>query len=119
MRWSLILLISVTVLSTLSVALVIPPSESSVDLERHVSMKASSKKYRKNAESHPFRYKIDAVKGTMTRDKLHEDIRVAYGKRMKLAPKTDAGISWAITLNIWAAFANTLFFLLSFFFSFR
>jgi len=90
MRWSLILSTSLTVLSTLSVALVIPLSESSVDLERRAGgAKASSKTYRKNSESHDYAYKFDQT-GGVTREKLKPSERQANGQKMIKIPKTDA-----------------------------
>jgi hypothetical protein len=88
MRWSLILSISLTVLSTLSVALVIPSS--SVDLERRAGgAKTSSKTYRKNSEEHDYAYKFDQS-GAVTREKLKPADRPANGKKMLMIPKTDA-----------------------------
>jgi hypothetical protein len=87
MRWSLILS-TITVLSTLSVALVIPSSP--VDLERRAGgAKASSKTYRKNAEGHDYAYKFDHT-GAVTREKLKAADRPANGKKMLKIPKTDA-----------------------------
>ena len=100
MRWSLILSTSLTVLSTLSVALVIPLSESSVDLERRAGgAKASSKTYRKNSERHDYAYKFDQT-GGVTREKLKASERPANGQKMIKIPKTDAGKSIALNTYI-------------------
>lgn len=96
MRWSLILSTSLTVLSTLSVALVIPTFESSIDLERRgETAKASSKTYRKNSEKHDYAYKFDKS-GGVTREKLKASERPANGKQVIKIPKTDAGKSIAL-----------------------
>ena len=87
MRWSLIL--SITVLSTFSAALVIPTSDF-VDLERRAGAKASSKTYRKKSEDHDYAYKFDHT-GAVTREKLKPEERSAKGKLRLLIPKTDAG----------------------------
>ena len=95
MRWSLILSISLTVLSTLSVALVIPSSyESSVDLERRGGdAKTSSKTYRKNSEKHDYAYKFDhSLASAVTHEKPKPGDRPANGKKMPMIPKTDAGM---------------------------
>jgi predicted GNAT family acetyltransferase len=87
MRWSLILSTSL-VLSTLSVALVIPSEF--VELERRAGgAKASSKTYRKNSENHGYAYKFDKA-GGVTREKLKAADRQAHGKKMLMIPKTDA-----------------------------
>jgi len=83
MRWSLILSTSLTVLSTLSIALVIP-SESSIDLERRAGGAKSS--YRKNSENHDYAYKFDQS-GAVTREKLKSSDRSINGKKI---PNTDA-----------------------------
>ena len=91
MRWSLILSTSLTVLSTLSVALVIP-AEPSIDLERRAGgAKTSSKAYRKNSEKHDYAYKFDKS-GAVSREKLKKGDRPANGKKMLMIPKTDAGM---------------------------
>jgi len=88
MRWSLILSTSVFVLSTLSVALVIPSSF--VDLERRTKgAKTSSKVYRQNSQNHDYAYKFDNT-GAVTREKLKPEDRPANGKKMLMIPKTDA-----------------------------
>lgn len=90
MRWSLILS-SLTVVSTFSAALVIPLTDSYVDLERRAGgAKASSKTYRKNSESHDYAYKFDKS-GGVTREKLKPADRPANGKKVLMIPKTDAG----------------------------
>jgi hypothetical protein len=89
MRWSLILSTSLAVLSTLSVALVIPSEF--VELERRAGgAKVSSKTYRKNSENHGYAYKFDKT-GGVTREKLKPADRPAHGKKMLMIPKTDAG----------------------------
>ena len=93
MRWSPIL--SLTILSTFSAALVIPTSES---LERRLgaggaNLKASSSNnYRKNYENYDSAYEFDHT-GAVTREKLS----LTHGKKMITMPKTDAGKS--IPLN--------------------
>jgi hypothetical protein len=91
MRWSLILSTSLTVLSTLSVALVIPLSEPSVDLERRAvdDAKTSSKTYRKNSENHDYVYKFGQT-GGVTREKLKLTDRPANGRKIIMIPNTDA-----------------------------
>jgi hypothetical protein len=94
MRWSLILSTSLTVLSTFSAALVIPSTESLVDLERRGNgAKASSKAYRKNSEAHNYAYKFDQT-GGVSRERLSKADRPANGKAMIMIPKTDAGRSY-------------------------
>lgn len=115
MRWSLILSTSLTVLSTLSVALVIPTFESSIDLERRAgeTAKASSKTYRKNSEKHDYAYKFDKS-GGVTREKLKASERPANGKQVIKIPKTDAGKSIALKYIL----TSGPFSLTPFFFSF-
>jgi len=86
----LILSTSLTVLSTFSAALVIPSTESLVDLERRGNgAKASSKAYRKNSEAHNYAYKFDQT-GGVSRERLSKADRPANGKAMIMIPKTDA-----------------------------
>ena len=95
MRWSLILSTSLTVLSTFSTALVIPTSESLVDLERRAggaNLKASSRNNYRDYENHDSAYEFDHT-GAVTREKFS----LSHGKRMMTMPKTDAGKS--IPLN--------------------
>jgi len=88
MRWSLILSTSVFVLSTLSVALVIPSESSSVDLERRAGG-AKTSNYRKNAENHDYLYSFDKT-GAVSRQKLNLKDRPANGRKILKLPKTDA-----------------------------
>jgi len=88
MRWSLILSTSVFVLSTFSVALVIPSSESSVDLERRAGG-AKTSNYRKNAEKHDYLYSFDQT-GAVSREKLKSKDRPANGRKILKVPKIDA-----------------------------
>jgi len=92
MRWSLILFTSVAVLSTLSVALVIPTSESPVDLERRArkSVKASSKIYRGNAKDHGFAYLFSSNGRGVTSKRLSAKGRLLNGQTLAKLPKTDA-----------------------------
>ena len=93
MRWSLILSIFLTVLSTFSAALVIPTSKSLVGLERRAgsaNLKASgSNNY---YENHDSANEFDHT-GAVTREKFS----LSHGKKMITMPKTDAGKS--IPLN--------------------
>ena len=116
MRWSLILSTSLTVLSTFSAALVIPTSESLVDLERRAQgAKISSKAYRKKSEDHDYAYKFDHT-GAVTREKLKPEERSAKGKLRLMIPKTDAGKFIKHTYTIWDAPAYLSFFFFFFFF---
>ena len=111
MRWSLILSTSLTVLSTLSVALVIPLSESSVDLERRAgdNAKTSSKNYRKESENHDYVYKFDQT-GSVSREKLKLTDRPANGRKIIMIPHTDAGKSIALNTYIYLGRSLTAFF---------
>jgi len=98
MRWSLILSTVINVqfaLSLIANGLVDPEPlqySDSVGVVRRspAGPKASSKTYRKNAEDHKYAYKFDNLEG-VTREKLHHDIRKAYGGEVLKIPKTDAG----------------------------
>ena len=98
MRWSLILSTFISVQCTLSLVadgLVLPDllsSSDSVERRSPSSAKASSKTYRKNAQDHQYAYKFDKSGGPVTREKLHHDIRKAYGGEVLKIPKIDAGV---------------------------
>ena len=100
MRWSLILFTFFTVLSSLSVALVIP-SSSSVDLERRAlvkkvtqspDVKVSSYEYRKNAEKHHHYYKFDRT-SPVARKWVNPGNRLSTAKKTLSSGKMDAGTS--------------------------
>ena len=97
MRWSLILFTFFTVLSSLSVALVIP-SSSSVDLERRArvsqspDVKVSSYEYRKNAEKHHHNYQFDHT-SPVARKWINPGNRLSTAKKILSTGKTDAGTS--------------------------